>query len=87
MLESAPVLTRVTRIRMNNQEKKLQHDDCMRRFIELANEMKNDGVGVEVVDEAEERPRRIAIGEPTQELVGHGAGILLQATEAAASSM
>ena len=34
---------------MSEQKKKSQHDDCMRRFIELANEMKDEGVPVNLV--------------------------------------
>ena len=34
---------------MSELRKKTQHDDCMRRFIDLANELKNGGVPVNVV--------------------------------------
>lgn len=34
---------------MSEQKKKRQHDACMRRFIDLANEMKDEGVPVNIV--------------------------------------
>ena len=34
---------------MSELQKKTQHDDCMRRFINLANELKNEGMPVNIV--------------------------------------
>ena len=34
---------------MSKLSKRIKHDECMRRFIDLANEMKNEGAPVDVV--------------------------------------